>query len=660
MAGYFGVLVSDPWLQNQFTQVELRTLRTYFSTLKRESGGLTLADLPSKMSRMKQIGENLTEEDIALFLQDSYKSLQDNVDFELFLRVYLNLQSHTATKTGVGAKNSSAFLKSPTSTLLHTISESEKSSYVAHINHYLGQDEFLKKYLPLDPSTNDIFELAKDGVLICKLINVAVPGTIDERAINTKRILNPWERNENHTLCLNSAKAIGCTLVNIGTQDFIEARRHLVLGVISQIIKIQLLADLNLKKTPQLVELVGDMKDMEELMSLAPEKILLRWMNFQLKKAAYQKTVTNFSSDVKDGVAYAHLLNVLAPEHSNASALNAKDPLQRAKLVLEHADKMGCKRYLTAKDIVEGSPNLNLAFVAHIFQHRNGLSTQTKQISFLEVSPDDAQISREESAFRFWINSFGHSTYINNVFEDLRNGWVLLETLDKVSPGIVNWKMATKPPIKLPFRKVENCNQVVKIGKQLKFSLVNIAGNDIVQGNKKLILAYMWQLMRCNMLQLLKNLRFHSNGKEINDADILDWANTRVRNSGTQSCMKSFKDKSLSDGIFFLELLSAVQPRVVNWSLVTKGETEEAKKMNATYIISIARKLGCSIFLLPEDIIEVNQKMILTLTASIMYWFMNQSTEERPCVSSDSESGSLSETISNSTMDDTASESSTD
>jgi len=28
----------------------------------------------------------------------------------------------------------------------------------------------------------------------------------------------------------------------------------------------------------------------------------------------------------------------------------------------------------------------------------------------------------------------------------------------------------------------------------------------------------------------------------------------------------------LSNGIFFLELLSAVDPRVVNWSLVTKGE----------------------------------------------------------------------------------------
>ncbi|KAK9158448.1 hypothetical protein Scep_005022 [Stephania cephalantha] len=31
-------------------------------------------------------------------------------------------------------------------------------------------------------------------------------------------------------------------------------------------------------------------------------------------------------------------------------------------------------------------------------------------------------------------------------------------------------------------------------------------------------------------------------------------------------------DKSLSKGIFFLELLSVVEPRVVNWSVVTKGE----------------------------------------------------------------------------------------
>lgn len=100
------------------------------------------------------------------------------------------------------------------------------------------------------------------------------------------------------------------------------------------------------------------------------------------------------------------------------------------------------------------------------------------------------------------------------------------------------------------------------------------------------------------MLQLLKNLRHHSQGKEIGDADILNWANDKVKRSGRSSQMESFKvmmktlifslfiyvlsyigfmwryqDKILSTGRFFLELLSSVEPRVVNWALVTKGET---------------------------------------------------------------------------------------
>ncbi|KAG1326772.1 fimbrin-4 [Cocos nucifera] len=586
--------------QSQFTQVELRGLKSKFLSLKRESGQVAVGNLPAVMGKMKGLKEVLTEEEISAILGESYRDTSQEIDFETFLQIL-----------------------------------------------FFERMLMFVSVCVLNDSTGCI-----------KLINVAVPGTIDDRAINTKRVLNPWERNENHTLCLNSAKAIGCTVVNIGTQDLVEGRPHLLLGLISQIIKIQLLADLNLKKTPQLVELVDDSKDVEELMSLAPEKMLLKWMNFHLKKAGYKKTITNFSSDVKDGEAYAYLLNVLAPEHCTPATLDAKDPTERAKLVLDHAEKMDCKRYLSPKDIVEGSPNLNLAFVAQIFHHRNGLSADSKKISFAEMMPDDVQVSREERAFRLWINSLGVATYVNDLFEDVRNGWVLLEVLDKISPGSVNWKHATKPPIKMPFRKVENCNQVIRIGKQLKFSLVNIAGNDIVQGNKKLIL----------------------------DADILYWANRKVKSTGRTSQIQSFKDKSISNGIFFLELLSAVEPRVVNWNLITKGEADEEKRLNATYIISVARKLGCSIFLLPEDIMEVNQKMILTLTASIMYWSLQQASEDsdrselstddassqralselsaddaisQKSPSSDGEDGSVAaESISNLSIDDAASDTS--
>ncbi|CAH2052554.1 unnamed protein product, partial [Thlaspi arvense] len=425
-------------------------------------------------------------------------------------------------------------------------------------------------------------------------------------AINTKKDLNPWERTENISLCLNSAKAIGCTVVNIGTQDIAEGRPHLVLGLIFQIIKIQLLSDLNLKKTPQLVELVEENQDVEELMGLAPEKLLLKWMNFHLKKAGYEKQVTNFSSDVKDGEAYAYLLNVLAPEHSTDVTIEIKDPSERAKKVLEQAEKLDCKRYLSPEDIVEGSANLNLAFVAQLFHQRNGFSDEggsKTPISFAEMITEDEETSREERCFRLWINSLGAATYVDNVFDDVTNGL--------------------------------NCNQVIKIGKELRFSLVNVAGTDIVQGNKKLLLAFLWQLMRYTMLQVLNNLRSHWQGEEITEADILSWANRKVKKRGLTSQAVSFKDKNLSNGIFFLELLSAVEPRVVDWSLVTKGETEEEKKLNATYIISVARKLGCSIFLLLEDIIEVNQKMMLILAASIMNWSLQQQSDTESIVSDD-------------------------
>ncbi|KAH8494065.1 hypothetical protein H0E87_020724, partial [Populus deltoides] len=366
MSSYVGVHVSDQWLQSQFMQVELRSLKSKFISIKNQNGKVTVGDLPPVMIKLEAFNSMFNVEEITGILDGLHADLSNEIEFEDFLKAYLNLQGRATAKSGA-SKQSSSFLKATTTTLLHTISESEKASYVAHINSYLGDDPFLKQFLPIDPATNDLFNLAKDGVLLCKLINVAVPGTIDERAINTKRFLNPWERNENHTLCLNSAKAIGCTVVNIGTQDLVEGRPHLLLGLISQIIKIQLLADLSLKKTPQLVELVDDNNDVEELMGLAPEKVLLKWMNFHLKKAGYEKPVLNFSSDLKDGKAYAYLLNVLAPEHCSPSTLDTKDPKERAKLVLDHAERMDCKRYLKPEDIVEGSPNLNLAFVAQIF-----------------------------------------------------------------------------------------------------------------------------------------------------------------------------------------------------------------------------------------------------------------------------------------------------
>jgi plastin-1 len=82
-------------------------------------------------------------------------------------QAYINLQSRATKKSGgKKLKSSVSFLKAATTTVHHNINESEKASYVSHINSYLAEDRFLKKYLPLDAATNDLFDLVKDGVLL--------------------------------------------------------------------------------------------------------------------------------------------------------------------------------------------------------------------------------------------------------------------------------------------------------------------------------------------------------------------------------------------------------------------------------------------------------------------------------------------------------------
>lgn len=98
-------------------------------------------------------------------LEEKSRKLELMHHGQWIVQAYLNLQARVAEKSGE-MKNSSSFLKATTTTLLHTINESEKASYVAHINSYLGEDSFLKKYLPLDPASNELFNLVRDGVLL--------------------------------------------------------------------------------------------------------------------------------------------------------------------------------------------------------------------------------------------------------------------------------------------------------------------------------------------------------------------------------------------------------------------------------------------------------------------------------------------------------------
>ncbi|KAG5951553.1 hypothetical protein E4U57_006827, partial [Claviceps arundinis] len=81
---------------------------------------------------------------------------------------------------------------------------------------------------------------------------------------------------------------------------------------------------------------------------------------------------------------------------------------------------------------------------------------------------------------------------------------------------------------------------------------------------------------------------------------------------GAISGLRSFKDPTIASGIFLLDVLNGMKSSYVDYDLVTAGQTDEDAYMNAKLSISIARKLGATIWLVPEDICQVRSRLVTT------------------------------------------------
>jgi hypothetical protein len=592
---------------------EKKELKTHFDSFDQDGNGhITVPELGQVM---KSIGESASDAELKKLIAEVDKDSNGTIEFDEFVVFVEKLRAGKASSTtGFGA----VFTKNANVNVVqsahasHSFSDEEKEGFVEYINDCIGSDPDVK-YLgfPVNPKGLDIFTAVRDGVLLCKLINFCVPGTIDERAINKGKGINAFKITENNNLVINSAKSIGCQVVNIGAPDLSEGKVHLVLGLIWQIIRIGLLSSINLKNHPYLIRLLEPGETLEDLLKLSPEQILLRWFNYHLKNAGSPRRVKNFTSDIKDSEAYTILLSQL-DKKCDKKALNESDPMKRAELVLVNADKIGCRKFLRPGDIVKGNNKLNLAFVANLFNTCPGLEP-------VEETFDEIEETREEKAFRSWMNSLGVDPFVNYLYEDLRDGLILLQILDKISPGIVDWKKVnTKKPIS-KFQQLENCNYALDLGKKLGFSLVGIGGQDINAGNKTLTLAIVWQCMRFYVLNYLKNMS--KGGRDVTEDDIVRWCNDKVKANGKEGKLTSFKDKFLASSIYIFDLLDACQKNSIDFNLVLPGFSDDDKMKNAQYAISCARKMGCAVFLLWEDIVEVKPKLLMCFFAAIMGTF---------------------------------------
>uniref|UniRef100_A0A8C2XEC4 Plastin-3 n=1 Tax=Cyclopterus lumpus TaxID=8103 RepID=A0A8C2XEC4_CYCLU len=467
----------------------------------------------------------------------------------------------------------------------HSISEQERFAFANYINSSLEKDPDCKHILPINPETEALDLTSLHTCTLCSDL-------LFWRSVTQLQL-----QQENLNLALNSASAIGCQVVNIGAQDLKEGKPHLVLGLLWQIIKIGLFADIELSRNEAIAALLEEGESLEELMKLSPEELLLRWANFHLKKVGM--SISNFSGDIK----------------VRKRQREEKDLTKRAECMLKQADRLGCRQFVTATDVVSGNAKLNMAFVATLFNKHPALTKPENQDWTLESE------TREERTFRNWMNSLGVSPHVHHIYGDLQDAMVILQLYERIKVP-VDWDSRVNlPPFKGVggghLKKMENCTYAVDLGKEKAgFSLVGIGGQDLYDGNATLTLALVWQLMRRYTLNVLEDL---GHGEVAGDDLIVSWVNKTLAEAGKSSSIKSFKDKSIGTSMPVLDLIDAIQPQSVNFELVQIGSlSDEDKLNNAKFAISMARKIGAKVYALPEDLVEINPKMVMTIFACLM------------------------------------------
>ena len=484
----------------------------------------------------------------------------------------------------------------------------EKECYVKIVNKLLENDEELKEKLPIVPESNEVFKKIKDGVILAKLVNMAAPGTVDERVIVKDPSMTSHDKKSNVNLVINSAKSIGC-LTEATSDDVLNEIRYLDIDLLYQVLKPLVYKKISVQEFPQMLRFKQEKEEVEELLTLGPEDFLKRWYNYHLAKINHPNKVEKFGEDLKDSVKYTLMLNLLN-EACDKSAIDEPDLLERAKKVLENAPKIGANIYIKPSDIPSGNEHLNKFFSAELFMANHGMgeATQEEKMMANKILEDDEEGGREERSFRTWINSLKLEGVkkVNNLYEECRNGILLLKMIDKIKPGVVNWRIVELKNLKNPFKVGVNCQEVIDSSKKSGYKIVSVGNQDIQKGSKKHILAIVWQLMRAHTLKIIG---------EKSEEELIEWANSKIPE---ERRIKNLKEKKLGDGLFWIDLLAAIEPRSIRWDLIVKeSPSDKDKEMNAKYALSVARGLGAMIFVVWEDITEVKSKLLLTFLASL-------------------------------------------
>ncbi|OIW34062.1 hypothetical protein CONLIGDRAFT_659767 [Coniochaeta ligniaria NRRL 30616] len=218
-------------------------------------------------------------------------------------------------------------------------------------------------------------------------------------------------------------------------------------------------------------------------------------------------------------------------------------------------------------------------------------------------------ITVQQKTFTKWLNTKieARSLEVKDLVHDLSDGVMLIHLLECLSNESLG-RYAAKP--KLRVQRFENANIALDFIKSRGIQMTNIGAEDVVDGNRKIILGLIWTLI----------LRFTIN--DINEEGMTAKEGLLLWCQRKTACYDEVDVRDFSaswnDGLAFCALLDIHRPDLIDYDALDKSD----HRGNMQMAFDIAhREIGIPKLLDVEDVCDVAKPDERSLMTYIAYWF---------------------------------------
>ncbi|KAF1983397.1 alpha-actinin-2 [Aulographum hederae CBS 113979] len=226
-------------------------------------------------------------------------------------------------------------------------------------------------------------------------------------------------------------------------------------------------------------------------------------------------------------------------------------------------------------------------------------------------------VTVQQKTFTKWLNNkiSARDIKIQDLVKDLSDGVILIHLLEVLGQESLG-RYASKP--KLRVQRFENVNKALDFVKGRGIQMTNIGAEDVVDGNRKIILGLIWTLI----------LRFtisdiNAEGASAKEGLLL-WCQRKT------ACYDEVEVRDFSaswnNGLAFCALLDIHRPDLIDYDSLDKND----HRGNMQLAFEIASKeIGIPDLLDVEDVCDVAKPDERSLMTYIAYWFHAFSQMER-------------------------------